>query len=89
MVEIKFLGGAREVGRSAVQLTASRDRFVFDYGIEVQHGNLPLEPEMPLSGVFISHAHIDHSGLCPQLYRKGYQGSVFATKPSFSHSPGK
>ena len=40
MVEIKFLGGAREVGRSAVQLTSGKDRFLFDYGYEVQDGDI-------------------------------------------------
>jgi len=48
MVKIKFLGGAREVGRSAIQLTAGKERFLFDYGIEVQDNNVPIKPEMPL-----------------------------------------
>jgi putative mRNA 3-end processing factor len=80
MVEIRFLGGAREVGRSAVQLNAGSDSFLFDYGLEVQHGDVPMKPRLPLSGVFISHAHIDHSGMAPQLYRMGYGGSVYTTR---------
>ncbi len=80
MVEIKFLGACGEVGRSGVQLTAGKDRFVFDYGYEVQHGNIPIRPELPISGVFISHAHIDHSGMVPQLYGMGYEGSVYTTE---------
>jgi putative mRNA 3-end processing factor len=84
MVEIAFLGGAREVGKSAVQLSSGSDSFVFDYGVEVQHGGVPLKPKLPLSGVFITHAHIDHSGMAPYLYRLGYQGNVFATKASFA-----
>jgi putative mRNA 3-end processing factor len=84
MVEINFLGGCREVGRSAVQAKAGSDSFLFDYGIEVQHNTVPLEPDMPLSAAFISHAHIDHSGLCPQLYARGFTGSVYATEASIS-----
>lgn len=80
MVEIKFLGACREVGRSGVQLSSAKDRFLFDYGYEVQYGHVPIEPRLPLSGVFISHAHIDHSGMVPQLYRMGYQGSVYTTR---------
>jgi putative mRNA 3-end processing factor len=84
MVEIKFLGGAREVGKSAVQLTAGEERFLFDYGYEVQYGKVPIKPTLPLTGVFISHAHIDHSGMVPQLYRMGYGGSVYTTKAAAS-----
>ncbi len=80
MVEIKFLGACNEVGRSGVQLTTGKDRFLFDYGYEVQHGHVPIQPKLPLSGVFISHAHIDHSGMVPQLYSMGYKGSVYTTE---------
>jgi putative mRNA 3-end processing factor len=80
MVEIKFLGACREVGRSGFQVTIGKDRFLLDYGYEVQHGTVPIEPEMPLSGVFVSHAHIDHSGMIPNLYRKGYEGHVYTTE---------
>lgn len=84
MVEIAFLGGSREVGRSAVQISSGSDSFLFDYGIEVQHGEVPINPSLPLSGVFITHAHLDHSGMVPYLYRLGYEGNVFATKASFA-----
>jgi putative mRNA 3-end processing factor len=80
MVEIKFLGACNEVGRSGVQLTTEKDRFLFDYGYEVQYGHVPIQPNMPLSGVFISHAHIDHSGMVPHLYSLGYKGSVYTTE---------
>jgi putative mRNA 3-end processing factor len=84
MVEIAFLGGSQEVGKSAVQLSSGSDSFLFDYGIEVQHGEVPLKPKLPLSGVFITHAHLDHSGMAPYLYKLGYNGSVFTTKASFA-----
>ncbi len=83
LMELKFLGGAREVGRSAILLQTGKEKFVMDYGIEVQDDKRPIEPPMDLDGVFITHAHIDHSGFVPGLYARGYQGKVFATPATF------
>ncbi len=80
MVDIRFLGACREVGRSGVHVSAGKDSFVFDYGYEVQYGHVPLQPSLPLSGVFISHAHVDHSGMAPSLYQMGYKGSIYTTR---------
>ena len=79
MVELRFLGGGNEVGRSSVLAESGSERFLFDYGIDVQTGNPPVKPELPLTGVFITHAHIDHSGLLPELYRRGWRGNVYGT----------
>ncbi len=85
-MELKFLGGCREVGRSGIFLATGKEKFVMDYGIEVQKGGRPLQPPMDLDGVFITHAHIDHSGFVPALYSRGYQGRVFATPVTFDIS---
>jgi putative mRNA 3-end processing factor len=63
-IYIKFLGGAREVGRSAVLVN---DELLLDYGIK-----LTDPPTFPLNGlrpksVIISHGHLDHCGLVPNL----------------------
>jgi putative mRNA 3-end processing factor len=87
MVEITFLGGAREVGRMGMLLRTSKERFLWEYGIEVQDTLLPIKPDIKsIDAVFLSHAHIDHSGLLPQLYRDGYRGSVHATQATFDIS---
>lgn len=41
----------------------------------------PYEPK-DIAAVFVTHAHIDHSGRLPQLYRKGFRGAVFSTGPT-------
>jgi putative mRNA 3-end processing factor len=79
MSELTFLGGGNEVGRIAVLAECGNDRFLLDYGIDVQTGEPPIRPEFPLTAMFISHAHVDHSGMMPELYRRGWKGSVFGT----------
>jgi putative mRNA 3-end processing factor len=83
MVELNFLGGGNEVGRAAVLIRAGRDRLLLDYGIDVQKGDVPMAPGFPLSGVFVTHAHIDHSGLLPELYKRGWNGHVYGTGATF------
>ncbi len=76
MTTIKFLGGCREVGRSAVMV----DGIVLDYGVKPSD-----PPEFPLDGVspkavVISHGHLDHVGVAPNLMY--YNPDVFLTPPS-------
>ncbi len=64
---LKFLGGAQEVGRSAILLKDDRS-LLLDYGIKIDH-----KMEYPIStpdvdGLIVSHAHLDHSGASPWLY---------------------
>lgn len=76
MTTIKFLGGCREVGRSAVMV----DGIVLDYGVK------PSEPpEFPIDGVspravVLSHCHLDHVGVAPNLMY--YDPEVILTPPS-------
>ncbi len=76
MTTIKFLGGCREVGRSAVMV----DGVILDYGVKPSD-----PPEFPLDGispraVVISHGHLDHVGVAPNLMY--YNPDVFLTPPS-------
>jgi len=82
-MQLKFLGGAREVGKSAILVDTGKEKFVMDYGIEVQEGKKPIQPPLDLDGVFITHAHLDHSGFAPGLYSRGYQGRIYATPATF------
>jgi putative mRNA 3-end processing factor len=85
-MQLKFLGGSREVGRSSILVDTGKEKFIMDYGIEVQDGKKPEQPPLDLDGVFITHAHLDHSGYSPSLYSQGYQGRIYATPATFDLS---
>jgi len=79
MSYIRFLGGADEVGREAIMVDTGKEKILMDYGINVQTLEAPAVPEKLPDTVFLSHAHLDHSGFLPELYRTGYKGKVFLT----------
>jgi len=83
MVTITCLGGGKEVGRASIKVSAKEEKFLLDYGIEVQDMKVPLDPGKDITSVFLSHAHLDHSGYIPNLYKKGYNGKVYATPVTF------
>ncbi|MBI4020194.1 MAG: MBL fold metallo-hydrolase [Candidatus Aenigmarchaeota archaeon] len=78
-MDVTVLGAGREVGRSAILVNTGAEKFLLDYGIEVQNMNTPLAPPLDLAATFPSHAHLDHCGLVPMLRRNGHAGDVFAT----------
>lgn len=79
MVKIRFLGGGREVGRAAIMVDTGT-KYVFDYGVQVQTGEIPIPPPPDTSCILLSHAHLDHSGGLPLLYATGFQGNVYMTR---------
>ncbi|MBL7160662.1 MAG: MBL fold metallo-hydrolase [Candidatus Aenigmarchaeota archaeon] len=81
MVTITGLGGFREVGRSSVLVEGS-GRLLMDYGINVQDMGIPIRPPQKLDGALLSHAHLDHCGILPELYKRGFPGRVYATETS-------
>lgn len=89
---ITFLGAAQQIGRSAIYLQTPESRILFDCGIDpsVPPGT-PSEypflesPEFKLEdvdAVVLSHAHMDHCGLLPYLYKIGYKGPIYCTSPT-------
>jgi len=89
-IRITFLGGARQVGRSCILLQTPNSKVLLDCGIDVASNNSNKFPffDVPefdisqLDAVIISHAHLDHVGLIPYLYKMGYKGPVYMTFPS-------
>ncbi|MFP4609211.1 MAG: beta-CASP ribonuclease aCPSF1 [Candidatus Aenigmatarchaeota archaeon] len=87
------LGGYREVGRSAHLLQTRDSKVLIDCGIDVsardENGegtpylNAPeLMPLEEIDGIVLTHAHLDHSGIIPALYKYGYDGPVYCTAPT-------
>ncbi len=85
---VTFLGAAREVGRSSILLTTDESSVLLDCGISV--GGKDPFPRFDLSSfdideldaVVITHAHLDHSGALPLLFKYGYRGPVYLTRPT-------
>ncbi|MGB9675223.1 MAG: MBL fold metallo-hydrolase, partial [Candidatus Nanoarchaeia archaeon] len=63
------LGGFREVGRSALYLKTDKG-IIFDYGVKVETGEVPLFPKHPVTDLFLTHGHLDHLGCSALLFRK-------------------
>jgi putative mRNA 3-end processing factor len=83
-MKFTFLGGAGEVGRSAVLIETNNKRFMMDYGIKVMDegpAELPLIPSKKIHEVVISHGHLDHIGFLPMLYENN-QIPWYATPPT-------
>ncbi len=89
-VRVSFLGGARQVGRSCLLLQTPVSKILLDCGIDVASSgtdkfpyfNVPEFDISQLDAVIISHAHLDHVGLLPYLYKMGYKGPVYMTPPT-------
>lgn len=86
-MKIHFLGACLEVGRSCIVAECGKHNIMMDCGIKLEKAGdeYPLiTPEIvkSLSAVVITHAHIDHSGFLPVLFKMGYKGPIFATKPT-------
>ncbi len=88
-VRIKALGGFLEVGRSALLLEADETKVLLDCG--VKPGAFSLSEEFPslweidldnLDAVVITHAHLDHCGALPFLFKYGYRGPVYCSRPT-------
>jgi len=90
-LRITVLGGAQEVGRSAFLVQTRESSVLLDCGIN-PGSSKPFEsfPRLDnaqfeldsLDAVVISHAHLDHCGLLPFLYKYGYDGPVYCSAPT-------
>ena len=82
-MQLTFVGADHEVTGSCHYLEAAGKKILIDYGMEQGRdvlANIPL-PVQPseIDYVFLTHAHIDHSGNLPLLPRKGFEGAIYAT----------
>jgi len=88
-VRVTGLGGFRQVGRSCSLLSTQDSKIMVDCGVDVSSDNgtpyLHLPEVLPfetIDAVVVTHAHLDHSGLVPLLYKYGFDGPVYCTPPT-------
>jgi putative mRNA 3-end processing factor len=72
-IQIKFLGGAREVGRSAIAVKTQKTQVLLDYGVMLNHTpGFPMHiPPKDINAIILTHSHLDHSGAIPVFYIRG------------------
>ena len=82
-MKLMFIGADHEVTGSCHYLEVDGKHILVDYGMEQGVNvfeNMPLPvDEALIDYVFLTHAHIDHSGLLPLLYAKGFRGQIYMT----------
>lgn len=79
-MQLKFYGGAQEVGRSAILLKDDRS-LLFDYGVKIDHKTEYPTAVPRADAMILSHAHLDHSGFSPALYHDLFI-PTFGTPPT-------
>jgi len=91
IIRITALGGYKEVGRSSTLLQTGDASILIDCGVSVGQTHptnmlprfdLPEFDVQDLDAVIVSHAHLDHCGFVPFLFKYGYEGPVYTTEPT-------
>lgn len=82
-MRLEFIGADHEVTGSCHYLETGNKHILVDYGMEqgvnvFENVELPVQESL-IDYVFLTHAHVDHSGLLPLLYARGFRGQVFMT----------
>ena len=83
-MKLTFIGADHEVTGSCHYLEIAGKRLTIDCGLE-QGADIYENEELPcaaadLDYVFLTHAHIDHSGRIPKLYNEGFKNKIYAHK---------
>ena len=86
MIQLSFNGALSTIGASAIVVDTGTEKIVLDYGTKIQE----IAPKFPLpvdgkpDAIFLTHAHLDHSGGLPILFTKGNSCPIYSinvTKP--------
>ncbi len=86
-MNVTFLGAAKTVTGSNFLVEGAGKKFLVDCGMYQGQASLEMENNEPfafsvqdIDFMLLTHAHIDHSGRIPKLYKEGYRKPVYATK---------
>ena len=82
-MKVQFIGATHEVTGSCTLLEVGGRQYLIDCGMEQGTDifeNVPLPVAAgAIEAVFLTHAHIDHSGMLPKLYKDLIPGTIYAT----------
>ncbi|MDH5580337.1 MAG: MBL fold metallo-hydrolase [Bdellovibrionales bacterium] len=88
-MKLTFLGAAQGVTGSKTLLELEHENYLIDYGL-FQGGSKVRAMDWnvfqrvnDITAIFLTHAHIDHSGLLPRLASQGYEGKIYSTPETF------
>lgn len=88
-MKLSFYGGAKQVTGANYLLDTGKIKILVDCGLFqgsryaefLNYEKFEYNPA-DIDFVFLTHSHADHTGRLPKLYREGFRGKVFATKPT-------
>lgn len=83
-MKLVFIGADHEVTGSCHYMEVGEKKLCVDIGMEqgqdiFENQEIPVNPS-EIDFILLTHAHIDHTGLLPMLYARGFRGPVYATK---------
>ncbi|MBU2101174.1 MBL fold metallo-hydrolase [Patescibacteria group bacterium] len=88
-MKLTFYGGAKTVTGSNYLLESEGTKILVDCGLhqggyvcELDNYDPFLYDPKSIDALFITHAHIDHIGRVPKLYKEGFRGKIFSTPPA-------
>ena len=89
MTKLSFFGAAGEVTGSCFLLESESSKILVDCGLfqcpkfcDIRsHDPLPFDPKS-IDALFVTHAHVDHTGRIPKLIKEGFRGKIYSTHPT-------
>ena len=89
-MKISFFGAAGQVTGSMTLIECGGKRILIDCGLDLEKGRMPAQrpngfpfEASTIDAVILTHAHLDHSGDLPNLFRQGCEASVFCTTATY------
>lgn len=89
MIKLSFYGASQEVTGSCFLLDSGKAKILIDCGLfqcpkfcDIRnHDPFPFDPKN-IEALFVTHAHVDHTGRIPKLIKEGFRGKIYSTHPT-------